>query len=204
MTPQPSATAPLTPLPTYGGDTWAGTRALMAGDYRALMRHFGTEGDSSLLRRIYWALLPSYLGLALYRLSHWAHAAGWRNLARLIYLFKVYLTRMEIAPETVIGPEMVISHSIGVTLDGHIGARCHIFGQCNTGHSFTREDVGAGPGLPVVGNDVIIGYGAMVLGGVRVGDGARIGPGAVVTTDVPPGALVMWAMPRMMKASAPT
>jgi serine O-acetyltransferase len=196
----PSTDPPPAPLPTYGGHTWSGARALMAADYRALMRHFGTEAESSWVRRLYWFLLPSYLGLALYRVAHWAHARGWRGLARLIYLFKVYLTRIEIAPETVIGPEMVISHASGVTLDGHIGARCHIFGQCNTGRSFTSKDVGAGPGLPVLGDDIVIGYGAMVLGGVRVGHGARIGPGAVVTTDVPAGALVMWAMPRILQA----
>lgn len=187
-------------LPDHGGGTWHGTRTLIASDWRALLKHLEVE-HAPWFKRVYWMLLPSFLGLVLYRLSHWAYRRGWRNLGRAIFLLKVYLTRMEIAPTTVIGPGLVISHASGVNLDGHIGARCLIFGQCNTGRSFGRQTGGTGSGLPVIGDDVTIGYGAMVLGGIRVGDGARIGPGTIVTSSVPPGALVMWAVPRMMLAS---
>lgn len=203
MSPAVPPTAPPEPgaaLPDHGGGTWAGARALIASDWRALLEHLEVA-QAPWFKQLYWMLLPSFLGLVLYRLSHCAYSRQWRNLGRAIYLLKVYLTRMEISPQTVIGPGLVISHAIGVTLDGHIGARCLIFGQCNTGRSFGKRDVGAGSGLPWVGDDVTIGYGAMILGGIRVGDGARIGPGAVVTTDVPAGALVMWAMPRMVLAT---
>lgn len=193
--PPPSDTA----APDHGGGTWAGARRLIASDWQALLDHLEIT-RAPWYKRLYWVLLPNFLGLMLYRLSHCAYQRGWRNLGRAIYLLKVYLTRMEISPMAVIGPGMVISHAIGITLDGHIGARCLIFGQCNTGRSFGKQDVGAGSGLPLIGDDVTIGYGVMILGGIRVGNGARIGPGAVVTTHVPAGALVMWAMPRMMLA----
>ena len=201
--PAPAAPSPEPlpePLPDHGGGTWRGTRVLIASDWRALLEHLEVE-QAPWFKRIYWMLLPSFLGLVLYRLSHCAHRGGWRNLGRALFLLKVYLTRMEISPTTVIGPGLVISHASGVNLDGHIGARCLIFGQCNTGRSFGRREPGAASGLPVIGDDVTIGYGAMVLGGIRVGHAARIGPGAIVTTSVPPGALVMWAVPRMMLAS---
>ena len=188
-------------LPTYGGDTWAGTRALMSADYRRLLGQMESD-TSSWLKRAFWFLLPNFLGIVLYRIAHFAYVNDWRNLGRAVFLFNLYLTRMEITPQTVIGPGVLVGHATGVTLDGHIGARCHVLGLCNTGGGFGEKDVGAGAGLPSVGDDVTIGYGAMVLGGIRIGDGARIGPGAVVTTDVAPGALVMWTMPRTVLGKA--
>ncbi|GAP35870.1 hypothetical protein ABXN37_11990 [Piscinibacter sakaiensis] len=196
--PQPE---PPPTLPTYGGDTWSGTRALLREDFA---RHLGQmESDTgSWLKRAFWFLLPCFLGIVLYRVSHWLYVRGWRQSARLVFLVKLYLTRMEITPQTVIGPGLRIGHATGVTLDGHLGARCTVLGLCNTGGGFGERDVGAGPGLPSIGDDVTIGYGAMVLGGIRIGDGARIGPGAIVTTDIEPGALVMWTMPRVVRGGA--
>lgn len=196
----PDPSPPRTPSPRrYGGDTWAGARALIHSDYEAMLRHFMAEERPSLARRIYWFLLPNFLGLAVYRLSHLTYTKGWRNLARTLYMFKVYATRMEISPQTVIGPGAIISHANGVTLDGHIGARCHIYGQCNTGRGFSVQDVGAGAGLPVIGDDVVLAYGCMVIGGIQIGDRARIGPGAIVSRDVPPGAMVLGPASRVVR-----
>lgn len=199
--PSPAESAPLPPpsLRHYGGETWAGTRALIRSDYDAMLRHFLVEDRPSLARRLYWFLLPNFFGLTLYRLCHLAYAKGWRNLARSLYMFKVYTTRMEISPQTVIGPGAIISHANGVTLDGHIGARCHIYGQCNTGRGFSMQDVGAGAGLPVIGDDVVLAYGCMVIGGIQVGDRARIGPGAIVSRDVPADAMVLGPASRTVR-----
>lgn len=187
-------------LPAYGAETWAGTRALLRADYARLLTQMESD-TSSWLKRAYWFLLPSFLGIVLYRVSHWAYVNGWRNAARLLFLFNLYLTRVEITPQTVIGPGFMIGHANGVTLDGHLGERVTVLGLCNTGGGFGEKNVGAGNGLPSVGNDVTIGYGAMILGGIRIGDGARIGPGTVVTTDVAPGSLVMWTMPRVVRGA---
>ncbi len=198
----PADTPPPVPaLPTYGGGQWAGMRALLSADYRRMLTMM-ESGTGSLLHRAFWFLLPNFLGIALYRLSHWAYASDKRNLARLIFMINLYITRMEITPQTVIGPGLLIGHATGVTLDGHLGERCTLMGMCNTGGGFGDKNLGAGAGLPRIGNDVTIGYGAMVLGGIHIGDGARIGPGAIVTSDVPPGALVMWTMPRVMPGRA--
>ncbi|MBL8301530.1 MAG: hypothetical protein JNM26_02030 [Ideonella sp.] len=194
--------SPVPELPTYGGGHWAGMRALLATDYQRLLATMQSD-TRSLLRRAFWFLLPHFLGIALYRLSHWAYANDWRNLARLIFMVNLYVTRMEITPQTVIGPGLLIGHATGVTLDGHIGERCTVMGMCNTGGGFGDKNLGAGAGLPRIGDDVTIGYGAMVLGGIHIGDGARIGPGAIVTSDVPAGSLVMWTMPRIMPGRAP-
>lgn len=195
---QPPHAPPATPLPTYGGDHWRGVRALIAADFDRLLAQM--EGNtSSWVRRAFWFLLPNFLGTVMYRLSHWAHARGWRMLGQLLFMVNLYLTRMEITPKTVIGPGLLVGHANGVTLDGHLGERCTLMGLCNTGGGMGDRDVGAGRGLPRIGNDVTIGYGAMVLGGIHIGDGARIGPGVVVTSDVPAGSLVMWAIPRVMR-----
>ncbi|SAK72896.1 serine O-acetyltransferase [Caballeronia ptereochthonis] len=55
------------------------------------------------------------------------------------------------------------------------------------------------PGAPVIGDDVLIGAGACVLGPIAIGKGARIGANAVVLTDVPPGATVVGAPARMIE-----
>lgn len=203
MDPTPAAPPSPPRLPTYGGERWSGTRALIASDYRRMLAISMGPDTSSWLKRLFWCLLPNFLGIVFYRVSHWLFVNDWRNLGRLVALVNLYLTRMEITPEAVIGPGLVVGHATGVTLDGHIGERCHILGLCNTGGGFGEKDVGAGAGLPAVGDDVTIGYGAMLLGGIRIGDRARIGPGAVVTTDVAPGALVMWTVPRTLFGSAP-
>jgi serine O-acetyltransferase len=83
-----------------------------------------------------------------------------------------------------IGGGLVMPHTNGIVVnaDARIGYNCEIFQQVTIG-----EWRG---GYPEIGNNVSIGPGAKILGRVKVGDGARIGANAVVTEDVPPGAIV--------------
>lgn len=76
-------------------------------------------------------------------------------------------------------------YGIFVTRDAKIGDDCIILHQVTIG-SNVRED--AARGVPVIGNGVLIGAGAKIIGRVTVGDGARIGAQALVARDVPPGA----------------
>jgi serine O-acetyltransferase len=87
-----------------------------------------------------------------------------------------------------IGGGLQMPHTNGIVINSgaRIGCNCEIFQQVTIGE-------GKG-GCPEIGNNVSIGPGAKILGGVRVGDGSRIGANALVVRDVPEGSLVLAAL----------
>jgi len=187
------------PAPPHVGTemlTWAQTRALIRSDLSRIVSH--NEAQASFARRVYYFLLPGMQALFWYRLARYAYLRGWRNAARFVSLFSMYLTRAEIAPTASIGASALISHATGVNVFGRLGARVTIQGDGGTGGGFGMDDIGGGPGYPVVGDDVVIGFGAKVLGPVRIGDGVHVGPCTLVTTDVPDRSVVLWPKPRIM------
>ena len=176
--------------------TWAQTRALIRSDLSRIVAH--NDDHAGFLRRLYYFLLPGMQALFWHRLARHAYLHGWRNVARFVSLFAMYLTRAEIPPTTSIGPSALISHATGVNVFGRVGARVTIQGDGGCGGGFGVDDIGGGPGYPVLGDDVVIGFGAKVLGPVRVGDGVHVGPCTLVTTDVPDRSVVLWPKPRIM------
>jgi len=97
---------------------------------------------------------------------------------------------VELPPETTIGRQLRLFHPHAIVLHPSVrlGDRCTLR-QCTTLGNVDGID---GPtGAPVVGDDVEIGAGALVIGECRIGDRARIGAGAVVVSDVAPGAVVV-------------
>ncbi len=180
--------------------TWAETRALIRSDIDRIALHLNQP--HSFTHRVYFFLLPGMQALFWHRISRYLLLKGWAKLARLISLFALYLTRAEVPPTTSIGPSALIAHATGVHLFGRIGARFTIQGDGGCGGGFGIDDIGGGPGYPVVGDDVVLAFGAKVLGAVHVGDGAKVGPCALVTSDIPPRALVMWPKPRVILGGA--
>jgi serine O-acetyltransferase len=85
-----------------------------------------------------------------------------------------------------IGARFYLPHPYGIVIHARtvIGSNCTVFQNVTLGEDGVRA------GVPHLEDDVIVGAGAAVLGGVRVGAGARIGANAVVLHDVPPGAVV--------------
>lgn len=178
---------------------WAETWALIRSDMDRLARHL--ERDS-FAHRLYYACLPGFQALFWHRIARHLLLRGWAVPARLISLFAMYLTRAELPPTSSIGPGALIAHATGVYVFGRIGARVTIQGDGGFGGGFGTDDIGAGPGYAVVGDDVVVAFGARVLGAVRIGDGVHIGPGALVTSDVPDRSLVLWAKPRVIVGGA--
>jgi serine O-acetyltransferase len=109
---------------------------------------------------------------------------------------------IEIAREVRLGEGVVFLHTVGVVIGGNsqIGDRVMFLGG-NTIGSIDRK------GYPRIGNDVVIGAGARILGPVTIGDGASIGANAVVLCDVPPGAIAVGVpavvRPRAGQAASP-
>lgn len=190
----------MTPPPGKERLSWTETRVLIRSDLRRLALHLNQP--DSLSHRIYFFMLPGFLVLFLHRLSRYAYLRGWPGAARMLALLGLYLTRSEIPPTTSIGPSALISHATGVNLFGRIGARLTVSGAGAIGGGMGIEDIGGGPGYPVLGDDVVLAYGACVLGPVRIGNGVHVGPGALVTFDVPEGGLVLWDKPRVIRGGA--
>jgi serine O-acetyltransferase len=180
--------------------SWAETRALIRSDLSRIASHM--EEGASFGHRVYYFLLPGMQALFWHRIARYWYLRRWTRLARFISLFATYLTRSEIPPTTSIGASALVAHATGVYLFGRIGARFTVQGEGGLGGGFGTEDIGGGPGYPVVGDDVVLAFGAKVLGPVRIGDGVHVGPCALVTTDVPAHSLVMWPRPRIIVGAA--
>jgi serine acetyltransferase len=176
--------------------TWRQTRSLIRSDFERLVTWYG---GGSLPKRMFWFLLPNYQAVFLYRLYRYLYLKGWRNMARLLFLFSLYATDVEISPATSIGPSCLITHAFGVILFGKIGARLSVYGQSGTGGGINVNDIGAGPGYPIVGDDVVFGIRSGALGAIRIGDRVKLGPGAVVMRDVPSDAVVLAPEPKIIK-----
>ena len=177
--------------------TWTQTRALIRSDMERMVEHMGV---GSFAHRCHYALMPGFQALFWHRISRHFYLRGYKLLARLISLFALYLTSAEIPPTSSLGSSAFIAHACGVNIFARAGDRLTIYGQGGFGGGFGEEDIGAGPGYALVGNNVTVAFGARPFRGVRIGDDAKLGPGAQTTRDVPAGALVMWTESRIFTA----
>jgi serine O-acetyltransferase len=140
-----------------------------------------------------WEILlyPGVWALGLHRVAHWLYGGNLFFLARIVNHFSRFLTAIDIHPGAKIGRNFFIDHGftvIGETAE--IGDNVTIY-QCVTLGGTSPDDGVAGKRHPTIGDGVIIGSGAQVLGPVTVGRRSRIGANAVVTRDVPEGAVMV-------------
>ena len=125
-----------------------------------------------------------------YRLAHrmW-HEPGLRLPARLLSQATRAATGIEIHPAAKIGHRLFIDHGMGVVIGetAEVGDDVVLFHGATLGGRSMRH----GKRHPTLGNRVVVGAGAKILGPVRIGDGAQIGANAVVVNDVPAGAVAV-------------
>jgi len=179
------------------GLTWSRTRFLIRSDFIRLCEWYG---GGTRLKRAYWFFQPNYQVLFFYRLYRHLYVRGWHNLSRLLFSFCLYMTGAEIPPTTSIGPSCLVNHAFGIILFGKFGARLSVYGQGGTGGGVgSADDIGGGPGYPVVGDDVVFGMKAMALGPIRIGNRVKLGPAAFVTCDVPDEAMVVTLPSKVIK-----
>lgn len=131
-------------------------------------------------------LYPTIHALIAYRISHFLYTKKLFFLARLISQIARFITGIEIHPGAKIGKGLVIDHGMGVV----IGETAEIGDNVLLYHGVTLGGTGKDKGKrhPTVGDNVIIGSGAKVLGAIFIGSNAKIGANSVVLKDVPEGA----------------
>jgi serine O-acetyltransferase len=136
-------------------------------------------------------LYPGVLALGLHRIAHWLFRGELFFLARFINHFARFLTAIDIHPGAIIGRNFFIDHGFVVIGESaEIGDDVTIYQHVTLGGTNPSNGI-PGKRHPTIGNGVIIGSGAQVLGPITVGDRARIGANAVVTRDVPEGATMI-------------
>ncbi len=132
---------------------------------------------------------PGLHALWLHRIAHFLWRRKLRLLARILSHFNRFLTGIEIHPEARIGRRFFIDHGAGVVIGqtSEIGDDVLIYqGVVLAGTTLDKRKR-----HPTLGNNVVIGTGAVALGAITIGDGARIGSGSVVVKSVPAGATVV-------------
>ncbi len=132
---------------------------------------------------------PGFHARQLHRLAHVLHTRGLRLPARLISHLGRALTGIEIHPCAQIGERLFIDHGMGVVIGETtiIGDNCHLYQGVTLGGTSTKR----AKRHPTLGNGVVVGAGAKIIGAVNIGDDAKIGAGSVVVTNVPPNATVV-------------
>jgi len=126
---------------------------------------------------------PGVHAVMWHRVSHWLWTHSFRLSGRFSSHIARWLTGIEIHPAARLGRRLVIDHGMGVVVGetAEIGDDCYLYHQVTLGVARTM----GGKRHPTVGNNVIIGAGAKVLGPITIGDNARIGSNAVVLEPVP-------------------
>ncbi|MGY0373063.1 serine O-acetyltransferase EpsC [Clostridium sp. JNZ J1-5] len=134
-------------------------------------------------------LYPSVNAVIHYRIAHVFYKKKMFFLARLISQFARFITGIEIHPGATIGKGLFIDHGMGVV----IGETSEVGDDVTLYHGVTLGGTGKDKGKrhPTVGNNVIIGAGAKVLGPIRIEDNCKIGSNSVVLKDVPKDSTVV-------------
>src|SRR5215831_5199673 len=126
---------------------------------------------------------PGFHAVLLHRVAHRLYSGGWYTLARMVSQLSRTLTGIEIHPGAKIGRRFFIDHGMGVV----IGETTEIGDDVLLYQGVTLGGTGKEQGKrhPTLGNGVVIGSGAKVLGNIILGDYVKVGAGSVVTRSVP-------------------
>ena len=139
--------------------------------------------------------------MVIHRLAHRLWRMGWKWLARFTSHIGRWLTGIEIHPGAQIGHGFFIDHGMGVVIGetAEIGADVTMYHGVTLGGTSLEK----GKRHPTIGDRVVIGAGAKVLGAITIGDDSRIGANAVVVKSVPANSVVVGVPGQIVKRSQP-
>jgi serine O-acetyltransferase len=143
---------------------------------------------------------PGFHAVLLHRLAHKLHRLGFRLIARVISQFGRTFTGVEIHPGAMIGRRFFIDHGMGVVIGEttEIGDDVLLYQGVTLGGTGNER----GKRHPTIGNNVVIGTGAKVLGNIVIGNHVRVGAGSVVIRPVPDNSTVVGVPGRVVRGPA--
>ena len=134
-------------------------------------------------------LYPGFHAIVFHRIAHFLYNKNLYFLARLISQIARHITGIEIHPGAKIGRRLLIDHGMGVV----IGETATIGNDCTIYHNSTLGGTGKDKYKrhPDIGNNVMVGSGAKVLGPIKIGNNVKIGANSVVLKNIPDNATVV-------------
>jgi serine O-acetyltransferase len=140
---------------------------------------------------------PGFHAILLHRLAHWLDRKGVPVVPRVISQISRFFTGIEIHPGAVIGRRFFIDHGMGVVIGetAEIGDDVLLYQGVTLGGTGNEQ----GKRHPTIGNNVVIGTGAKVLGSIRIGNHVKIGAGSVVVDPVPDNSTVVGVPGRVVR-----
>ncbi len=176
------------PAPDRAG---RGLLGMLRADMAAKAAWYGGRTGRSLCLRM--LLSDGSLCTVLYRLMRALRRCHLGPLAAIVYKLNAFCTGAVIGRGAQFGPGLVVLHSVGLVVNKSVsgGANVILEGSVTIGAEKDRS--------PVLGENVFVGAGARIIGGVSVGSGARIGANAVVVDDVPDGATAVGVPARVVR-----
>lgn len=152
-------------------------------DYHAIF-----ERDPAARSRVeVFLAYPGFHAIVIHRINHVLWKTGIPVLPRVMSHIGRFLTGIEIHPAALIGPGFVIDHGMGVVIGetSEVGENCLLYQGVTLGGTGKEK----GKRHPTIGNNVIVGAGAKILGAIRIGDNVVIGSNSVILKPVPDNAI---------------
>jgi len=170
--------------------------------FRTLKSDIQAVFDNDPAARNWLEVVLTYSGLHaiwMHRIAHALYKRKFFTLARIVSQFSRFMTGIEIHPGAKIGKRLFIDHGMGVV----IGETCEIGDDVVIYQGVTLGGTGKEKGKrhPTIGNNVVIGAGAKVLGSFKVGDNSSIGANSVVVREVPPNSTVVGIPGRVVRSN---
>ena len=164
-------------------------------------REEGCRGESSLRIFVRGLLSQGFQAILVYRFFHWFHRRGLptQPVRFIIERLTEIMTGISIPAEAEIGKGLRIHHFGGVILHAHVKMGEH----CTLYHEVTLGDKGGWGEPPKIGDNVLIGAGAKVLGDITIGNNVTIGANSVVTRSVPDNAIIVGVPAKIVGENLP-
>lgn len=170
----------------------------MKANYKFILKDIDAviERDPATTSRSEAILCSSGLhAILFYRFNHYLWKKNFKLVSRVLSQFSRFLTGIEIHPGARVGEGFFIDHGMGVVIGetAEVGDNVTIYHDVTLGGTtvFSTNGKVMTKRHPTIGNNVIIGSGAQVLGPIKIGDNAKIGSNAVVIKDVEPNSTVV-------------
>ncbi|MDO4816661.1 MAG: serine O-acetyltransferase EpsC [Bacillota bacterium] len=169
----------------------------MFGDLRETINAYMARDPAAKSAVEVLLLYPGIKATQSHKRAHWCYEHNLMLLARAISQISRHRTGIEIHPGAKIGKRLVIDHGMGIV----IGETAEIGDDCILYHGVTLGGTGKDSGKrhPTIGNNVLIGTGAKVLGPFKVGDNSRIAANSVVLSEIPADSTAVGVPARVVK-----